>query len=334
MVVSRGAGGHVPQRGGSAAAGGPPGRFPAGERGRLRDSREWPLFLLTVLANALVLLAVAVGVDRTDNAVPFVELPGDAATSAVSLVLLAAVQQLAWREVRRAGVLARSVRVSEAQLPEVYRLLAELAGQLGLRTTPELYLTGVRGQPRTLTGRTRGIDFIQLHADLLGSRRDVTPDSFQANRAALAFVLGRELGRIRLGHNRFWYQLGLSFIEFLPVVSVLGTFLARAQERSCDRHGAAVSPQGARGLMLLTMGRVIYEAFDPAAAAERPGREGLWTRLARLVVAEPPLAPRFAALGAPPAAGPPPAPWEDAAPPGGDAGSPPPGTPGRSLERG
>jgi len=68
----------------------------------------------------------------------------------------------------------------------------------------------------------------------------------------LQFILGHELGHIRLHHVALWYQIAIAYSGIIPV---LGPTLSRLREYSSDRHGARVSPNGETGLVLLASGR-------------------------------------------------------------------------------
>lgn len=72
------------------------------------------------------------------------------------------------------------------------------------------------------------------------------------NRDGTRFILGHELGHIRLHHVALWYSLVLCYSQLIPV---LGPTLSRLREYSCDRNGAALESKGELGLVLLTAGR-------------------------------------------------------------------------------
>ncbi|HEV2745567.1 MAG TPA: M48 family metalloprotease, partial [Rubrobacter sp.] len=111
---------------------------------------------------------------------------------------------------------------------------------------------------------------------------------------ALAFIIGHELGHLGLGHTRLWYQLSTAYVDRVPL---LGAFLSRAREFSCDRHGAYVAPQGEEGLMLLAAGRYVYKQVD---AEELLGQahqfRGFWPVVAQLPQSHPFVVRRISAL--------------------------------------
>ena len=69
------------------------------------------------------------------------------------------------------------------------------------------------------------------------------------NREGTRFILGHELGHIRLHHVALWYNLVLCYSQLIPV---LGPTLSRLREYSSDRNGAALESKGELGLVLLT----------------------------------------------------------------------------------
>ena len=103
---------------------------------------------------------------------------------------------------------------------------------------------------------------------------------YDRNRDGLGFILGHELGHLRLHHVSLWYQLAVAYSQWIPL---LGPGLSRLREYSCDRHGAFVSPLGARGLVLLASGRYTETDVDVDELV-RQGRQlrGFWVGLAQL----------------------------------------------------
>jgi hypothetical protein len=64
---------------------------------------------------------------------------------------------------------------------------------------------------------------------------------YNGNRNGLRFIIGHELGHIRFHHVALWYQIAVAYSQVIPV---LGPTLSRLREYSCDRQGAALTPQG------------------------------------------------------------------------------------------
>ena len=64
---------------------------------------------------------------------------------------------------------------------------------------------------------------------------------------AMAFILGRELGRIRLGYTRLWKEILLTYVLRIPYLNIP---ITRVRTYSCDRYGAFLAPAGVRGLII------------------------------------------------------------------------------------
>jgi Zn-dependent protease with chaperone function len=119
-------------------------------------------------------------------------------------------------------------------------------------------------------------------------------NTLDQNRRALHFIVGHELGHIRLGHTRFWYQMSVCFSSLVPL---LGPYLSRLRELSSDRHGAWVEPEGSDGLVLLTAGRYIYqEVRVPALLDQARKNVGFWNTVAQLPLSHPFTVRRIAEL--------------------------------------
>ena len=108
------------------------------------------------------------------------------------------------------------------------------------------------GTLNAFAASTFGYDFVVIHSELFSN-------TYEKNKEALAFIVGHELGHLRLGHTRLWYQLSTAYVDRVPL---LGNFLSRAREFSCDRHGAYLAPRGEEGLVLLAAGRYVYKEVD------------------------------------------------------------------------
>jgi Zn-dependent protease with chaperone function len=119
---------------------------------------------------------------------------------------------------------------------------------------------------------------VVIHSELFSN-------TYEKNKEALAFILGHELGHLRLGHTRLWYQLSTAYVDRIPL---LGGFLSRAREFSCDRHGAFLAPRGEEGLVLLAAGRYVYKEVDVDELLEQASEfRGFWPVVAQLPQSHP-----------------------------------------------
>jgi hypothetical protein len=126
--------------------------------------------------------------------------------------------------------------------------------------------------------RATGHDYVVLSNELFAQL-------YHQNRDGLRFILGHELGHIRLHHVSLWYQLSVAYSERIPI---LGPTLSRLREYSCDRHGARLCPLGATGLVLLASGRHTENVVDVDQLVQQ-GRQlrGVWVWLAQLPQSRP-----------------------------------------------
>jgi Zn-dependent protease with chaperone function len=177
------------------------------------------------------------------------------------------------REVQRATVRGTAVLLSDRQFPELYGTAEELAALLGLSRRPDLFVANGNGTLNAFAAQAAGHDYVVLNSELFANL-------YADNREGLRFVLGHELGHIRLHHVALWYQIAVAYSARLPI---LGATLSRLREYSCDRHGAALAPRGAAGLVLLTSGRYTETVVDVDRLLEQGRRlRGFWVGLAQL----------------------------------------------------
>jgi Zn-dependent protease with chaperone function len=183
-----------------------------------------------------------------------------------------------YRQLTRAGTRGSAVRLSRRQFPDIYSLKEDFARRLALRREPEIYLMSGNGTLNAFAASTFGYDFVVIHSELFSN-------TYEKNKEALAFIVGHELGHLRLGHTRLWYQLSVAYVDRVPL---LGNFLSRAREYSCDRHGAYLAPQGEEGLVLLAAGRYVYKEVDVGELLEQAQRfRGFWPAVAQLPQSHP-----------------------------------------------
>jgi Zn-dependent protease with chaperone function len=246
---------------------------PAG--GGLRHPAEVPFFVFMVLLNVLIIVIIV----RAAITLPF--LPeriqnsgwGTAIRSALIGLLLLVPGLIVVRETQRATIRGTAVLLSPRQYGTLYQTADEFAHRLGLRRRPQLYLGNGNGALNAFAAQATGYDYVVLSNELFTNLH-------RNNREGLEFILGHELGHIRLHHVSLWYQIAVAYSQLIPL---LGPALSRLREYSCDRHGAHLSPQGATGLVLLASGRHTEDEVDVDELV-RQGRElkGFWVGLSQL----------------------------------------------------
>jgi len=242
---------------------------------RLRHRAEIPFYVFMVVLN----LAVVVGIVRAAVVLPFVPaaLQGTAWANAIrgalfGLLLLVPALVVV-RETQRASTRGTAVQLSPEQYPELYGVAEEYAARLGLRRRPDIFLANGNGSLNAFAAQATGHDYVVLSNELF-------TNLYRGNRDGLRFILGHELGHIRLHHVALWYQLSVAYSERIPL---LGQALSRLREYSCDRHGAHLAPHGATGLVLLASGRHTEHDVDvPALVRQGRALRGFWVGLAQL----------------------------------------------------
>ena len=259
---------------------------------RLRDPREVPLYVISALINLLIVALIMVGVLLLGflNALAGDPLSGpmvEAIRVAFVALLLLVPGLVVYRQLTRAGIRGSAVRLSRRQFPDIYSLKEDFARTLELSRDPEIYLMSGNGTLNAFAASTFGYDFVVIHSELFSN-------TYEKNKEALAFIIGHELGHLRLGHTRMWYQLSTAYVDRVPL---LGGFLSRAREFSCDRHGAYLAPRGEEGLVLLAAGRYVYKEVDVDELLEQAQQfRGFWPVVAQLPQSHPFTVRRLKAL--------------------------------------
>jgi Zn-dependent protease with chaperone function len=249
----------------------------------LRNPYEIPLYILSVLVNLLIIAFILFGALFLGflNALAGEPLSGplvDVIQVGFVALLLLVPALVVYRQLTRAGIRGSAVRLSRRQFPDIYAVKDDFARRLNLKRDPEIYLMSGNGVLNAFAASTFGYDFVVIHSELFSN-------TYEKNKDALAFIVGHELGHLRLGHTRLWYQLSTAYVDRIPL---LAGFLSRAREFSCDRHGAYLAPQGEEGLVLLTAGRYVYRQVDVEELLEQARRfRGFWPVMAQLPQSHP-----------------------------------------------
>jgi Zn-dependent protease with chaperone function len=253
------------------------------DRVGLRNPYEIPLYIFSVLVNLFIVALILVGALFLGflNALAGEPLSGptvDVIRVAFVALLLLVPALVVYRQLTRAGIRGSAVKLSRRQFPDIYAVKDDFARRLHLKRDPEIYLMSGNGVLNAFAASTFGYDFVVIHSELFSN-------TYEKNKDALAFIVGHELGHLRLGHTRLWYQLSTAYVDRVPL---LAGFLSRAREFSCDRHGAYLAPQGAEGLVLLTAGRYVYKQVDVDELLEQARRfRGFWPVVAQLPQSHP-----------------------------------------------
>lgn len=153
---------------------------------------------------------------------------------------------------------ADGVKLDVKQYPQVYALFTEMAGKLGIQTIPDIFLINGNGVMNAFATCVPGYrNFVAIYSDIF----DVCIE--KNDMETLAFILGHELGHIRLGHSNVWYNFFNvpTRIWFFNVI--LGLPLTRAQEYGADKVGQLLSSdKRGKSLTILAAGRRNYATMD------------------------------------------------------------------------
>ena len=254
----------------------------------LRHSGERVVFFVFVVLN-FAILAGAVWVMRMHppwlGRHPFVDKQVATLRALAIAGAVAAPWTVLMRNMRWAAAYSNSIPLSERQVPVIYDLLVHHCAVFGM-PIPELYVADkethiARGY--SIWGRS----YIVLNNKLL--QPDMKPLA-----DVIGFHLGREVGRLRLGHATWWNELLLSYVVRIPVIR---NPLMHLRTFSADRYGAFLQPDGVRGLLAHPTGRVLLPGVDVAEyLAHVPAVKGFVASIAILGQDQPPIAHRIKAL--------------------------------------
>lgn len=186
-----------------------------------------------------------------------------------------------------AQVKGTGVRLSAQQCPDLYQRYEQCCDKLGIGHKPEVFLLHGDGLFNAMATRFLGRDFVILLSDVVDAM-DEWPDGVN-------FYIGHELGHIRMGHltGRKWRAPAL----WLPL---LGAAYARAQESTCDLHGAVCCEQpehAARAMAALAAGAKRWQTMNLDAYREQARESGgFWMSYHELTGSYPWLIKRIARI--------------------------------------
>jgi hypothetical protein len=197
----------------------------------------------------------------------------------LALTALIGIPLLALRRNRReASIRGNSIRLSEKQFPEIYAVLQDHCRRLGMTQVPELFLTSSSIAPFSQTFSSWRENYIVIHQIIFDIDVRKTTD-------VLAFILGHELGAIRLKQTSVINEMLLTYVS---AVKWLRNPLSRARTYSRDRYGATLAPTGFRGLLINAAGRRLMDQVDVQEYLDQSRHYGsLWANANILFEAKP-----------------------------------------------
>jgi Zn-dependent protease with chaperone function len=242
----------------------------------LRHPAEIPMFIFMVVLNFAILGILIDFLVSTALIPPALRGTNWETTwrAVAGAIILVAPALLVVRQVQRASIRGTAVRLSRTQFPDLYASVDDFAAALGVRPAPAVFLSNGNGALNAFAAQS-GLtnNYVVLSNELFANLRN-------DNREGTRFILGHELGHIRLHHVALWYSLVLCYSQLIPV---LGPTLSRLREYSCDRNGAVLESKGELGLVLLTAGRYAADNVHVSELVDQ-GRHlgGFWVEIAQL----------------------------------------------------
>lgn len=143
-----------------------------------------------------------------------------------------------------AYIKGHALKLSENQYPEIYQRFVKASRQLGLKTTPEIYIMQEGGALNAFATKLTGRNFVVIYSDLLEACGEEGKE--------LDMIIGHEIGHLALGHLKWMW-----FLVPGHLIPLLGTAYSRACEYSCDLCGLETAgdiDSASRGLVILSAG--------------------------------------------------------------------------------
>ncbi|MFZ0575067.1 MAG: hypothetical protein WA428_11850 [Candidatus Cybelea sp.] len=262
------------------------------EESALRHPHERLIFVGLVVLNFLLMgVAIALVVHDPGWLKPYPILSKEVnVLRFLAITALVGIPLLVLRRNRReASVRGNSVRLSAEQFPEIYAILQDHCRRLRMAEVPELFLSGSSIEPFSKTYSSWRENYIVLHQIILDIDVRKTED-------VVAFMLGHELGAIRLNQTAWWNEMLLTYVS---AIKWLRNPLERVRMYSRDRYGATLSPTGFRGLLINATGRRLMDQVnieEYLLQARRYG--GIWATLDVFFEAKPQVLSRLKQLRA------------------------------------
>lgn len=251
----------------------------------LRHPWERPIWVGAVLLNLLLCalaLTVAIrGGERIFEALPLLRNYEKELVAAATVFALTPPLLVLARNRRHARTLGGSVPVTPTQFAIMHEQLLAHCRKLGVSDVPELYVSDEVIKEHARAFSAWHCEYIVVATDFL--EKDLAP-----LRDVWSFLLGRELGRLALGHTEWLDELLIAYVDRFPFVR---RPLRHVRAYSLDAIGAYLEPEGVRGLIIQVSGRRTLPTTNlPEYIEYATTRDGFWYRVANLVEERPHLA--------------------------------------------
>ena len=244
----------------------------------LRIKKERILFGISVVVSAVIWIVLAV------------TIVGIAYSALVAVAVLMA------HALYLAHVTGNGVRVSSAQLPEIWAKVQEASRKLGMPRAPEVYIIQHGGVLNAFATKLLSRRFVVIYSDLLDACDAAGPRE-AGKPSELDFIIGHELGHLAAGHLAWqWFLLPAR------IFPLLGPAYSRAREYTCDLCGHATVEDlevSSRALTILAAGGHAGRRVNLDMFVEQITDTGrFWMAVAELNASHPFLSKRVAALRA------------------------------------
>lgn len=182
------------------------------------------------------------------------------------------------------------IKLSPAQLPDLYARHLQCCKKLGLTDCPDAYLINGSGFLNAFATRFLGRNFIVLNSNVIQAMTD-RPE-------AINFYIGHELGHIKQKH----LQWG-PFLWPASLLPLIGAAYSRAREYTCDQFGRAccdTAESALKGLIALSAGEKLWSEVNIDAYLDQTEQSsGFWMSLHELISDYPWLVKRAARINNP-----------------------------------
>jgi Zn-dependent protease with chaperone function/Tfp pilus assembly protein PilE len=186
-----------------------------------------------------------------------------------------------------AYIKGNAVKLSETQIPNIYRKVVDAAQRLGMPIVPEAYILQSGGVLNAFATKFFSRNFIIINSDLLEACDD--------NGKEIDMIIGHEIGHLSLGHLRNRWLILPAFL-----IPWLGPAYSRAREYSCDLCGYEVVGDlepAVKGITILAAGGKYGRQVDTDTYVKQAQDTcGFWTSVYELNASHPYLPKRVAAL--------------------------------------
>ncbi|QIB26819.1 M48 family metallopeptidase [Caloranaerobacter azorensis] len=164
------------------------------------------------------------------------------------------------------SIRGNSIRVSDKQFPEVYKIAKDLSQKIGFEEVPSIYIMQSGGMLNAFATKFLGRNFVIIYSDVLEL-------AYKEGEPAVAFIIAHELAHIKRKHLTW---RGLLYPAML--VPLLGPAYSRACEYTSDLIAAQLVPEGAiQGLTVLATGKRLYQKLNILEVINQSEEEsGFW----------------------------------------------------------